>query len=337
MNQPAVPKMPQTAGTTRVFLKLVDQPEAFDPISAIRIAEAEAADRGLPLVITAPPETALRATPVHGVQLHDDRIEVQTALAGVVGPLSPLPPAYTEMVALSNRRRSRGLGAFFDIFSDRLTWLFVHAAEKYSLPVLLRWNSDGQNRIRTALFSLMGLSSGQLRRRTPLPRDGLLRYAGLLAQRTRTAQGLRAVLAAELQLPVQVKQFHTRWVPIPPSEQTQMDGNPRRPTLLGQNTTAGAFLPDKSGKVRIIVGPVRYHDFLSLEPGTPRVDALQNLIRLYLGPVLDFDIQVILAKEDVPDTQLGGAGPMARLGWNTWAKSQPSDQDSDQAVIEAAV
>ncbi|NSX53731.1 type VI secretion system baseplate subunit TssG [Parasulfitobacter algicola] len=323
--------------TDAVFANLQADPAAFDPISAIRIAEAEAKVRGLDLVISAPPLTSLQPTPVSAVIVKDDRIQVEASLAGLVGPLSPLPPAYTEMITLSNRRRSYGLGAFFDLFSDRLTWLFIHAAEKYSLPVLLRWNADGKNRIRTALFSLIGLSSGNLRRHTTLPKDGLLRYAGLLAQRTRSAQGLRAVLAAELQLPVQVKQFHNRWLPIPVSEQTNMASNTRTPARLGQNTTAGAYLPERSGKIRIVVGPVRYHDFLALEPGTDKVNSLQNLIRLYLGPVLDFDIQVILAREDVPDTQLGGAGPMARLGWNTWAKSAESDKDSDQAVIEATV
>ena len=43
-------------------------------------------------------------------------------------------------------------------------------------------------------------------------------------------------------------------------------------------------------------------------------------------------MQVILRKEDVPETQLGAAAP--RLGWNAWLRQLPALRDADQALFD---
>ena len=308
---------------------LIARPGAYDAATGLRVAQAEAAASGRALLVGSRPGADATAAPIRSVEATAEAIAVDAPVMGLLGPLSPLPPGYGEIAARARRRRSGGLSAFVDVFTDRLTHLFVAAAEKHDVARQLRWSGGG--RIAGLLRSLAGLGTPDLDALAPLPHDETLRYAGLLAQRTRNAAGLRALAAAELDLPVRVEQFHLRWRPLPVAEQTRMDGTAR----LGTTASAGSRVPDRAGQVRLVIGPVRYPDFLSLEEGRPRVEALRRLVRLYVGPVLDFDMQVVLDRRDVPQTRLGGDGPAARLGWNAWARSEPATRDSDEAVIGA--
>jgi type VI secretion system protein ImpH len=70
-------------------------------------------------------------------------------------------------------------------------------------------------------------------------------------------------------------------------------------------------------------------------PERKAIFLLVHLVRLYVDPTLDFDIQLILGADEVPDcrlTQSDGFG--ARLGWNTWLRTAPFTRDADDAVFE---
>ncbi|MDO5611860.1 MAG: type VI secretion system baseplate subunit TssG [Paracoccus sp. (in: a-proteobacteria)] len=310
-----------------LFDHLCAAPQNFEPATALRIARAEARARGLPLRITARPESALAPLAVEQVWVDDSAVHVSSHLFSYIGPLSPLPPGYIEIAATQRRRRAGGMAAFLDLFTDRLTGLFVAAAGKYDLAALLRWSRSGDNAILGALRALIGFGNAAPAV-MPLPEDETLRFAGLLAQRTRNADGLRVMVQAELGLPVRLEQFRLVWRDIPDPERSRMG-----PGLqLGHNATAGAQVPDRAGQCRLVIGPVRYADFLSLEPGQPRLDRVIALARAYMPLGIGFDIQIVLDRRDIPETRLGGAGA-PRLGWNTWARVAPAGQDSFDAII----
>ncbi len=325
MNKPVVPQQ------ERLVARLCDDPSAFDPVTALRIAQRAAAERGLPLVLRSGTGSALAPAAVAAAAVTESAVEVDAPLISLIGPLSPLPMAYTELAALDRRRRAGGLAAFLDIFSARMTLLFAAAAHKYNLPALLQWAEPARNTLVQAMRALIGFGTPGMAERMPTEGDTTLRYAGLYAQRTRSAMGLQALAQAELALSVRIQQFTLRWRELADSEKTRMDGTAR----LGVDATAGFFVPDRAGQCRIVIGPVRYADFLSLEKGQPRLERLRRLVRLYLGPVLGFDMQIVLDRRDIPAARLGG-GEGARLGWNAWARSEPAPQDSGEAVIDGA-
>ncbi len=62
------------------------------------------------------------------------------------------------------------------------------------------------------------------------------------------------------------------------------------------------------------------------------MNRLTELGRFYIDQGLDFDIQVILCKEEVPECQLG-ARPL-RLGWNSWLRQLPATRDADQPIFD---
>ncbi|WP_299969549.1 type VI secretion system baseplate subunit TssG [uncultured Roseobacter sp.] len=321
-------------GTDTPLAGLTARPHAYDAATGIRIAQRAAAQSDLALLITSSPGQTPATAPLQSVTETPQAIVVDTSVMGIFGALSPLPQAYNDLAVRDRRQRAGGLSSFVDIFTDRLTHLFVAAVEKYDITRQLQWSfqSDRSPRIVRALRSLVGLGTPEMAELSPLPGDETLRYAGLLAQQTRSANGLTALVSAELGLPVRVEQFHGRWRDLPQSEETRMDGSAQ----LGVNAGAGRKVLDLAGQIRLVVGPIRYGDFLSLEEGQPRLARLRRLIRFYIGPVLDFEIQIVLDRRDIPETRIGGDGPAPRLGWNTWARNLPAAQDSDEAIVGSA-
>ena len=61
---------------------------------------------------------------------------------------------------------------------------------------------------------------------------------------------------------------------------------------------------------------------------------LAELIRLYCGPSIMFDIQLVLKKEHVPPTRLDSRSPVGRLGWDSWALGGGAGADSRDTVFD---
>jgi type VI secretion system protein ImpH len=273
------------------------------------------------------------AAPIAGVtQREDGDCEVDLAFLGLVGPLGPLPPPYTETALLARRRRAHSLTAFFDIFVQRFATLFVRAASKYRLVC----PSNPSNRtvpgggVEEALFAVVGLALPPLRGRLAFPDSELLPYAGLLGNQTRSAAGLEVLLRDLIGLPVSIVPFSGRWVEVSGGEQTRLGEFAPQFSRLGIDAIAGARIWDSQGQFRIVIGPLDYSDFLSVAPGGERMRRALAVARFYAGPQLSFDVQFILCKEAIPQSRLDGT---TMLGWNAWLKQLPSDRDSGDAIL----
>lgn len=306
-------------------------PGRFEATTAFRVAQTA----GETLTTEAPVGSAPVALPVASFRRDGSRATVRSALAALVGPLGALPPAYGELLMREKRNRSHALAAFLDMFGSRLAELFVDASEKYRLARLLRWNADGRrNGFLTALLSLAGLGTARLKERSGIDQDVILRFAGFFAARTRNASNLAAMLGEFTGLPVRIALFRGRWLAIPQSEQSRMGGE--ADLRLGVNAMAGASVRDFSGGFRIVIGPLGYADYLALSPDSQNIKEIFALTRLFVGPDLEFDLQIVLRKEEVPFCRLGGVEP-TRLGWNSWTRVAPASNDSGDAVIRAPV
>lgn len=307
-------------------------PGRFEPVTALRIAQA-AADGELD--IAAPMGVSPAPLAVSGFRRKGERGTLKSALAGLTGPLGSMPSAYNEQIMRQERNRSRGLASFFDLFSARMAELFADACEKYRIARRLRWGGNRRdNAFVTSLLALSGFGTKRLTERSGVDEDLILRFSGFFAARNRNPANLRAMLEEFTGLPVEVELFRPRWLTIPENERSRMGS--AQGVQLGVNATAGAAIHDFSGGFRVVIGPLGYQDYLSLTPGGRNITELFALARLYVGAALDFDIQVILKKEDVPFCQLGqgkAESDQPRLGWNSWARVAPAATDSGDAII----
>jgi type VI secretion system protein ImpH len=137
-------------------------------------------------------------------------------------------------------------------------------------------------------------------------------------------------------VPVVVQQFQSQWLSLEPAEQTAMP-SARQPEglncQLGVTAIAGDRIWSIESKFRVRLGPLSYEAFQNLLPGTRSLTQLGQTVRMYAGPELDFDAQLILRREEVPGCQLVPTGLGARLGWNTWAASVPRTTDAEEPVF----
>ncbi|MBI3408943.1 MAG: type VI secretion system baseplate subunit TssG [Planctomycetes bacterium] len=283
---------------------------------------------------------------------------------GLTGPSGVLPRHYTELLLRLDReakgREKHALRDWFDLFNHRFISLFYRAWEKYRffLPFERREFAKREpDPFTLGLLSLMGLSTPSLRNRLrittleirdhrPQERElgriddlALLRYSGFFAHRPRNAVNLEAMLRAYLRLPVDVIQFHGQWLRLEPDNCTALGG----PNQMGLNVIVGDRIWDVQSKIRIRLGPLSYEQFQAFLPDRSPIPErkalflLTKLVRLYVGPEMDMEFQLVLRKDEVPGCNLGpGAGGMgSRLGWNTWSRRKPKTLDAEEAVFQA--
>jgi type VI secretion system protein ImpH len=228
-----------------------------------------------------------------------------------------------------------------------------------------------RNRFTIALLSLIGMGAPDEHRRRPAlwdrlrveappPGDAqapprplahiddlaLLHYAGLFAHKPRNAVGLTAVIADYFGLQAQIQQFTGQWLYLDPAGQSRLPtGDAGVNCELGVNAVAGERVWDVVSKFRVRLGPLRYHEFVEFLPDPAAVPQrkgiflLSQLARLYVGMELDFEVQLVLHGDDVPELHLrdvaeGDLG--ARLGWNTWMPGGRMPHAVDEAVFDSA-
>jgi type VI secretion system protein ImpH len=91
---------------------------------------------------------------------------------------------------------------------------------------------------------------------------------------------------------------------------------------LGRDTIVGSRVWDVQSSFRIRLGPMGYRRFAAFLPGGALLAELADLVRLYAGRALDFVVQPVLKRDEVPTAQLGSpGGPRTMLGRNGWLAS----------------
>jgi type VI secretion system protein ImpH len=310
--------------------------------------------------LTFPPSQIVQLTPPGARAVAP---EMTVSFLGLTGPSGVLPRHYTELL-MRLAREGKGpertaLRDWLDLFNHRLISLFYRAWRKYRLPVAYEraeWDRDEPDAFTRALLAFVGLGMPSLRRRLRVAhwevgaeRAGervlarvddlaVVHFSGLITQRPRSASALEGILQDYFGLPVKVRQFHGQWLQLDRANQSSLGaGN----NVLGESLVAGERVWDVQGKIRLRVGPLGYGQFTEFIPersATAERKALfllVHLVRLFVGPELGFDVQLVLRAQDVPECRLSDDeenGP--RLGWNTWVLSREPVEDAADAVFE---
>jgi type VI secretion system protein ImpH len=97
----------------------------------------------------------------------------------------------------------------------------------------------------------------------------------------------------------------------------------------------GDAIWDQHARVRLRIGPVAAERYLEFLPGGAAYEPLRALARFYCGTELEVELELVLARGDVPACELGKEGESGpRLGWFTWMKSRAEfDRDPSDTVL----
>ena len=252
---------------------------------------------------------------------------------GLTGPQGVLPLYYSALVRRRTQENDRALKAFLDIFHNRMIALFYRAWERGHFYV--EFERTREDRLTAHMHDLVGLGGEKLRNRLPIPDESLLLYVGLLSRHQRSAAALEQLLEDFFRVPVEVEQFVGGWHDVRPDEQGRVgDTGLGAPGQLGIGTVVGDELWDPQSRVRIRLGPLARDQFESFLPSGDAHAKLKALARYFGDDQFDFDVQLILDKQDVPPVVLGTDDDTSPpLGWGTWILSKPYVGAADETIF----
>jgi type VI secretion system protein ImpH len=194
----------------------------------------------------------------------------------------------------------------------------------------VQYDRSESDRFTTYVGSLFGLGPPAWRDRDAMPDNAKRHHAGWLACQSRHADGLQAMLGDFFRLPVRVDEFIGRWLDIPENCRFVLGGCPATGSL-GSSAPIGTQVWDCQHKFRIRFGPLSLDDYLRMLPGGASLPRLAALVRNYIGDELEWDVWLVLKRDEVPPLVLGQQG---RLGWTDWLEHESLEQDADDLFLD---
>ncbi len=354
---------------TGALKEISEQPYTFDFFRAMRLLQCAGArlprlgtsksPEEDPLRFCQRPSLAFAPSTLDGLQLGTPP-KLFVNFFGLFGPNGPLPLHLTDYAIrrqlgqrvetgtdegqgqkpeLASRRKDSTLAGFFDVFHHRLISLFFRAWAVHQQTV--DFDRPEKQRFPLYIGSAFGLGSetnehGEFQPHADaLPVWAKLFYAGRLSCQTRHAEGLQAILEDYFGEPAEIQTFQGRWLDLPPENVCRLGDSPDTGSL-GSTAIAGSRIWDSQLTFRVRLGPMRLSDFTRFLPGSRALERLRSWVLNYAGAQYFWDLQVVLAADQVPDTVLTSDRPpqMGRLGCTTWLKSKPFQRDSDDLVLD---
>ncbi|MCK5879416.1 MAG: type VI secretion system baseplate subunit TssG [Holophagae bacterium] len=249
---------------------------------------------------------------------------------GLLGPQGPMPLHITEYIHDRELHHDdHTLARFLDIFNHRMISLFYRAWACNRQTI--SHDRPDEDRFSAYIGSLVGIGRESLRNRDAVPDAAKLHYSGHLACQTRHAEGLRAILEDYFGIKTCIQEFIGQWITLPELYRCRL-GQSADNATIGVNAMVGLQVWDCQQKFRIVMGPMNLVDYERLLPGGQYFTVLKAWVRNYVGDTLNWELRPILKAAEVPQVRLGKTG---RLGWTTWIKGQPFEEDVMDIVVEA--
>jgi type VI secretion system protein ImpH len=276
---------------------------------------------------------AFPASQIQAIEIPEDRPATMVVnFMGITGPMGVLPYCYTELILERARDKDCALADFLDIFNHRALSLFYRAWAKHRFPATYR--QEGRDIFTHHLLDLIGRGTPGLQNRMSVPDEALLHYVALFAQQSRSALALRQILEDYFEVPAEIEQFRGAWYQLDDDAQCVMKDEETVSEQLGRGVVVGDQVWNQQSRVRIKLGPLtmaQYRDFL---PDGSAFEPLRALTRAFSDDELEFELQLILKREETPGCQIGMAddtGP--RLGWVSWLASKPLGRDPGETAL----
>lgn len=256
---------------------------------------------------------------------------IEVRFLGLLGPNGPLPLHLTDYAR--DRMLHKGdatFARFLDLINHRFLLLFYRAWAQ-AQPVT-NLDRPGDDRFAKYVGALFGVGFDAAHGQDAAEDEIKLRHAGTLARAQRNADGLQALVAEYLRLPVRVEEFVPRWLALTEADRTRLGSDPHS-ARLGAGAVLGAAVWDAQSHIRLHITAATLRDYEALLPGGPAAARLEALVHTYLGWECGWDVRVSLARDEVGPAALGGG---SRLGWTSWLQGAKRDGDAHDLLLDYA-
>lgn len=264
--------------------------------------------------------------------------KVDVEVLGLLGPEGALPLHITRWVMgrMSDRWFTEGSDAasdttfldFCNLLQHRMMALYWRAWGDARPEVQIEHEAAG--RVRAFVEALAGVALPGTKPKVPDAQTRLkLRHATALGRQVYSVERLTAYLSDVLEAPVSLVEFLGTWTEIPPRLQTRLG---QQHAQLGRSAVVGSRSFQRQTLVELRVGPLplpRFTEFLA----DPALAArLRHAIRHAMGREMEFNLRLVLAKDDIPDTRLGHS----QLGRTTWLSPKRLQNADDLRLYHVA-
>ena len=327
------------------YAQLLDQPETYHIFQALRIIEAQFPHAPRLGESTRPREDKFRLDQEAELAFPPSTIASIVAPAqgkpgrlvnrffGLFGPQGPLPLHITEYVRDRQRNhRDPTILAFGNMLTHRLfgllyrAWAVAQPAPSFDRALKGKPGRTGQDPFARKVAALSGHYGRGTDGRDAMPDMAKRHFVGHLTPGPKHADGLVSIISAFVRSPVRLQQFVGQWLELEPDDRWQLGAR----VDLGQGTSIGQRVWSHAAKFRLRIGPMSLADFQRMMPGAPSLQRLEDVVRNYVGDTMDWDINLVLARGQVPPSVLGQT---TMLGHTSWIGTRTGDSDADDLYL----
>lgn len=236
--------------------------------------------------------------------------EVRARFLGFFGPQGPLPLLTTVEAMRWQQGNDDSFVRFTDIFATRFLQLFFRAWAD-ARPIV-QFDRPAEDRFADFLGSFIGIGTAPYQDRDSVPDIAKLPFAGVLGARVKSARRLEQVLRGLLTVDVTLRERAGMWLEFEDADLTRMG---QATACLGRNTYAGRRVYSINDKAVIEIRTRSLEEYRRFLPGGPMFARLADVVALYLGNTVEFEVELALPADQRPAAQLGRSG---HLGWTAW-------------------
>ena len=249
------------------------------------------------------------------------RTRVTATFMGLYGSSSPMPNYFLEQVAQAEYQgQQQPVRDILDIFHTRLYSLIYRAWTKYRFGVSYR--TKGDDVFTRRMFCVTGID-GFGSHNPPVDRFLFLKYAPLLAMKTRSARGLTLALHEMFgNLGGKIEQFIGAWTLIEKPYRNKIGVMNHQ---IGHSLTIGRYVFDASSRYKIVLGPLGYDDYLAFLPGGYKRPILRGVCAVFTRGMYDVQLELHVKPDAAPRWQIGAprASTLKRTAWLGGSKGMP--------------
>lgn len=342
-SRPSDPSLKRPSVSPELETRLREQPYSIRFFQAVRLLERMFPDRKPVGRFVNPSEEiahfganaslSFPASEIQSLEWQEEQPHnITVNFFGLAGPISVLPHCYTSLIMERMRAGDTTLKNFLDIFNHRFLSLFYQAWEKYRFAI--PYERGELDRFSGLLLDLIGVGTKGLENRQDVDDEALLYFAGILGQRPHSAKALELILEEYFEVPVEVEQLLGGWFPLDPDTECCLGERESPSEQLGEGAVAGNEVWDQGARARIKLGPLSLSQYLDFLPSGSAFRPLRSLTRFFSNDEIDFEVQLVLRRDQVPVCELGSESHESpRLGWVSWARSAPMTRDPEDTIL----
>lgn len=266
--------------------------------------------------------------------------KVDVEVLGLLGPEGAMPLHITRWIMGRMSERwflSAGSDAasdttfldFCNLLQHRLIGLYWRAWADARPEVQIEHGPGG--RVQALVEALAGVALPGTKPKGAADGQSRLkmRHATSLGRQVYSVERLTDYLRDVVEAPVSLVEFVGTWTTIPPRLQSRLG---RAYADLGRSAVAGGRSFQRQTLVELRIGPLslaRFTDFLADPALTGR---LRHAIRHAMGREMEFNLRLVLARDQVPDARLG----RCQLGRTAWLSPKRKTDADDLRLYRVA-